>query len=156
MGMCAYIVARATKLWIIVVDDAIIVHASVTEKTKMTRNRVNQLVDWVQQGRIMDAMSEFYAKDVQMQENSNAPTVGLQANLAREQKFVESIGLVHECVAQSTIVDGDQAVIHWIMDYTGKDGVRIRLDQLAVQQWSDGRIVSERFVYDSGAVVQAA
>lgn len=122
----------------------------------MTKDRVSQLVEWVKNGRIMDAMNEFYAHDTIMQDNHQPPTVGLTANLEREKAFVDSVAEVHQCEAPLIVIDGDHAAIHWILDYTNNDGVRIKLDQVALQTWKDGKIINERFIYDSGSVVQAA
>ena len=49
--------------------------------------RINELLDYVRQGRIMDAMNEFYADNVVMTEPAYGDTVGLAANLEREQAF---------------------------------------------------------------------
>jgi rhodanese-related sulfurtransferase/ketosteroid isomerase-like protein len=117
-----------------------------------TRERVEQLISYVVQGKIIDAVNEFYADDVVMQENSNEPTVGKAANLLREEGFVDAVAQVHESRATSVLVDGDYAAIHWIMDFTNTSGQRIRLDQIAQQTWQDGQIVQERFFYDSAAV----
>ena len=53
--------------------------------------RIQELLEYVQQGRIMDAMREFYAEDVVMEEPMYGTTPGLEANLEREQKFVDSV-----------------------------------------------------------------
>lgn len=122
----------------------------------MTKDRVEQLVEWVKNGRIMDAMNEFYAHDIIMQDNTQPPTTGLAANLAREQAFVDSVAVVHACEAPVVLVDGDHAAIHWLLDYTNTAGVRLRLDQIALQTWRDGKITTERFIYDSSNVVVEA
>ena len=44
-------------------------------------------------------------------------------------------------------------MIHWLFEFTGGDGKRYRLNQLALQNWKDGRIVKERFYYDSARIV---
>ena len=119
-----------------------------------TRERVLDLVSYVEQGRILDAIREFYADDVVMQDNLNPPTVGKAANLERERAFFGAIQ-VHEHRALSVLVDGDRATINWLFQFTGADGVRYRMDQLALQQWRDGRIVRERFVYDSASLKAA-
>jgi ketosteroid isomerase-like protein len=46
------------------------------------------------------------------------------------------------------VADGDRAAIHWVFDFTGTGGKRLRLDQIAYQTWKDGKIVHERFYYD--------
>ena len=116
-----------------------------------TRDRVQQLIDYVHDGRIQEALDEFYADDVAMQENLAPPVVGRVANQRREAAFFASITL-HGNHAQSFVVDGNHAVIRWDLDFTGADGKRYRIDQLAYQVWRDDRIVSERFVYDSAAI----
>ncbi len=50
------------------------------------KERLRDLIRYIQEGRILDAMNEFYAEDVKMQENGNPPTVGLQANIEREKQ----------------------------------------------------------------------
>ncbi len=103
-----------------------------------TRQRVHQLVEQVQKGQVLMAFEEFYADEVMMQENSNPATVGKEVNRHREEQFVGSIEEVHENRAASVIVDGDEAVIHWILDFTNQDGARLRMDQLAHQVWREG------------------
>lgn len=120
-----------------------------------TRERVHQLIDAVLQGRIMDAMREFYADDVTMQENNNPPTVGKAANLEREEQFVGLIAEVRENRAASVLVDGDRAAINWVAEYVTKNGQRLKFDQITHQTWRNGKIVSERFFYDPTALAPA-
>src|SRR5689334_19160559 len=111
------------------------------------RDRVQQLIAAAEQWRILEAMHEFYADDVVMQENLNAPTVGLDANLERERAFVASIAKVNEMKACAVLVDGDRVVVNWHQDLVTTDGRRLRFDQLSLQQWKNGKITRERFVY---------
>ena len=120
-----------------------------------TRDRVQQLIARAERWQILDAMTEFYADDVVMQENLNAPTVGLTANIERERAFVASIAKVNEMRAQAVVVDGDRAVINWRQDLVTTEGNRLLFDQLSFQLWKDGKIVSERFVYDPGSLSAA-
>ena len=117
-----------------------------------TRDQVAKLVRYVEANRILDAIDELYADEVSMQDNLNPPVVGRAANRERERSFFDGI-TVHQNRALSVAVDGDQAVIHWLFEFTGGDGKRYRLDQLSHQSWKDGRIVEERFYYDSAKIV---
>ena len=117
-----------------------------------TKNQVAQLVRLVEANRILDAIDEFYDDNVSMQDNLNPPVVGKDANRERERAFFGGI-TVHGNRALSVAIDGDQAVIHWLFEFTGGDGKRYRLDQLSHQDWRDGRIVRERFYYDSARIV---
>ncbi len=136
--------------------DAILHHDSTMSITP----RVHALVDAVEQGRALEAFEAFYADDVVMQENLMPPTVGKAANRERERGFVTHIREVHESRARLVLVDGAHAIIHWLFDFTGADGVRLRFDQLALQTWreegSGARVVHERFVYDPATLAVPA
>lgn len=116
------------------------------------REQVQELVGYVEAGRIPEAIEKFYADGVTMQENRQAPTVGKAANLARERAFGDSVERWHEVSARAIAVDGDQALIEWVFDYTTREGRRIRMEEIAQQTWRDGRIVRERFFYDTATL----
>lgn len=116
---------------------------------------VLDLVRLVEAGRMLDALPEYYAHDVTMQENTAPPVAGLEANLARETAFFGSL-LAAKFRAASVVVEGDHAAINWVFDYTTADGTRYRMDEIAVQTWRDGKIVKERFIYDTAALAVAA
>ena len=120
--------------------------------TTTTREQVQELVSLVEKGQVLEAFDTYYADGVTMQENRNAPTVGKSANRAREEQFVGSIAQVHENRAKSVTVDGDRAVIEWVLDFTNTAGQRVRLEQVTLQEWQGGRIVRERFFYDSASL----
>ena len=117
-----------------------------------TKDQVARLVRLVEANRILDAIDQFYDEHVSMQDNHNPPVVGRDANRERERAFFGSITL-HGHRALSTAIDGSQVVIHWLLEFTGADGKRYRLDQLSHQDWKDGRIVRERFYYDSARIL---
>jgi ketosteroid isomerase-like protein len=117
-----------------------------------TRGQVAKLVQYVEANQIMNALDELYDEHVSMQDNLNPPVVGKAANRERERAFFGGI-TVHQNRALSVAVDGDQAVIRWLFEFTGGDGKRYRMDQLSHQHWKDGRIVKERFYYDSATIV---
>lgn len=119
------------------------------------RNNVNELVEMVQNGQILEAYDKFYAENVAMRENVGAPVVGKAINREREIAFLSAVKEVHENRADFVAVDGDRAIVGWKLEFTNTDGVRIRLDQVSVQNWENGQIVDERFVYDTGSVVVA-
>lgn len=119
------------------------------------KTTVQALVDAISQGRILEAFEEFYADDVVMQENSHPATEGKAANRVREEEFVSKVGEVFENRALAVLVDGDQSALQWVIDFRNKDGVRIRINQVAIQTWKDEKIVAERFYYDSANVVVA-
>ena len=55
------------------------------------QTRIEDLLDYIRTGRIMDAMHEFYDDSLTMTEPAYGDTVGLAANIIREQAFVDSV-----------------------------------------------------------------
>ena len=112
--------------------------------------RINELLDYIRTGRIMDAMNEFYADDVVMTEPAYGDTVGLAANLEREQKFVDSVAEFKGFETPAVAVDGNTSIYENIMDWTGTDGTDFHVEQVVVAKWNDeGKIVHERFYYNA-------
>ena len=120
-----------------------------------TRNdvatRVAELVSYIQSGRIHDAMLEFYADDVQMQENNNPPTAGLPANVEREKQFVASVKEWKTLNVETVAIDAkrNRSVVQSNFSFVNQQDQVVNYDQVAVQQWRDGKIVHEKFYYDS-------
>src|SRR5205814_3431651 len=109
-----------------------------TPAAETVRDRVQQLVARAEQWKILEAMQEFYADNVVMQDNLNAPTIGLAANLERERAFVASVTKVNEMRAEAVIVDGNRALINWRQDLV-INGQRLTFDQLSLQVWEKAR-----------------
>ena len=115
------------------------------------KTTVDAFVKQIESGDLLGAFETYYSEDVTMQENGNTATIGKDANRTRELAFVDMVADVHENRAASVIAGGDKVAINWIMDLTLKNGARVKYDQIALQTWKDGKIVSERFYYDTGA-----
>lgn len=112
--------------------------------------RINELLDYVRSGRIMDAMREFYADDVVMEEPAYGRTEGLAANLERERKFVESVSEFKRFEARNVGVGPGVSFYENEMEWVDVKGQTQRVEQLVVAEWRNGRIVRERFYYNMG------
>ena len=111
--------------------------------------RIHDLLEYVRNGRVMDAMNEFYAADVVMSEPAYGATEGLDANLVREQQFVDSVAEFKAFEAPVVAVDGHTSMYQNVMDWRGTDGKDYHVEQVVVAEWNDeGKIVRERFYYD--------
>ncbi|MDR3719825.1 MAG: nuclear transport factor 2 family protein [Bryobacteraceae bacterium] len=117
---------------------------STTNNLAVLDQKVNEAI---LAGKAMDAFDEYYADAVVMQDNSDAPWVGKAFNREREIQFFGSIETLHELKLVSSGVGDDISYSEWIFDLTFKGGAHVRLEQVAVRRWNDGKIVSERFYY---------
>lgn len=117
--------------------------------------QVLDLISLVENGQMLEAMNRYYAENVAMQENVSPPTVGFAENYAREQAFYGSLKEFRFSLV-SVVVEGDRAAINWVVDYTTADGTQYRMDEIAIQTWRGGKIVQERYVYDTASLALAA
>ena len=122
-----------------------------TKTANNTNVRIDELIRYIQNGRILDAMNEFYAPDVRMQENGNAPTVGLAANIERERQFLAGVKEWKAFDVLSKAVSSDVSFVENRLEFVAANGTTVRMQQVSVARWRDGQIVDERFYYDSGA-----
>ena len=113
-----------------------------------SRERVVALVAMVEQGNYVEAIREFYAEDASMQENGEPPRSGRDRLIEHEWRMLSAHKAARTLPGSSFLLDGDRVVIHWVFEFTRRDGTSFRLDELARQRWRGDRIVEERFYYD--------
>jgi ketosteroid isomerase-like protein len=109
-----------------------------------------QLNDDVLSGKIIEAFEKYYADDVVMQENSEEPRKGKEANRKAEEEFMASVEAFNGASVKASAVNGDVTFSEWEMDITFKGGHRVKMNQVAVRQWKNGKIAHERFFYNKG------
>lgn len=112
--------------------------------------RVYELNEYIQTGRILEAMDEFYAEGVSMQENAGEPTVGLAANIEREKQFLANVKAFHAFDVLNVATAPDLSIVESRMRFTDQNDNEVTLEQVSVQRWSGGKIASERFYYNAG------
>jgi hypothetical protein len=115
-----------------------------------TSTRLEDLINHIREGKIIEAMHEFYSDDTLMTEPAYGDTKGLAANVEREQKFLDSVKEWRgfEVLAQGA--SASHSFYECTMDWVDNDGNDVHVEQVCVQDWRDGKIVRERFYYDMG------
>ena len=97
-----------------------------------------------------EAFERFYADDCTMQENSEPPTRGKEANRERETQFFAMLHEFHSIELLGSAVGDDISFSEWCNEMTLEGIGRVKTEQIAVRRWRDGRVVSERFYYKPG------
>ncbi|MDX2214020.1 MAG: SnoaL-like domain-containing protein [Oculatellaceae cyanobacterium bins.114] len=125
------------------------------------RQRVQELLEFLATNPPPEQVYEtFYAEDVVVQENLQPPRIGRSLSIERQQRMNANLKEVHEFKIGAVLVDGfteahpldGQSVIEAHIDLSTQDGYRIRIEELAIQTWKDGKIIHERFFYDPGNI----
>lgn len=113
----------------------------------MSQNvRIEALYDYIRQGKILEAMDEFYAENTVMTEPYHT-TEGLAANIEREKEFLAGVKEWKGFDVKATTVSDDVSMSEQTMDWVTTDGQDVHVEQVAVARWKDGKITSERFYY---------
>lgn len=109
--------------------------------------KITTINDMILEGKALDAFDQFYHDDVEMQENNHPPVKGKEANRQREIDFFGSITEFRGAQPLKVTVGEGTSMVEWHMDYTHKDWGARNYNQVAVQEWKDGKIIKERFYY---------
>ncbi len=119
--------------------------------TQNLQQRLNDLFGYIRQGKIVEAMNEFYDKDTVMQDNANPPTVGQGANIEREKQFLNGVKEWKGFTVTASAVGDNVTFYECTLDFIATSGQAVHMEQVSVAKWRNGKIVHERFYYDSGA-----
>jgi hypothetical protein len=119
----------------------------------MTRQEIetslNHLNRLVVEGKMMDAFEKYYHDDVVMQDNDLPPTVTKNANRKRELEFLNNISDFRSAQVKGLGVGDGISFVIWEYDYTHKEWGLKNYTQVSVQEWKDGKIINEKFIYSN-------
>lgn len=111
----------------------------------------DQLIAYLKAGKFAEGIADFYHDDVIAQENSNPASVGRAAMVASERRFLKKVTAYHGLDVHATVVDDQgngngtvfyETTMKW--EQNDRQGV-VHTDQVVVERWKDGKIVSIRF-----------
>lgn len=119
------------------------------------QSHVDNMIQHIETGKILEAMETFYASDVTMTEPAYGATTGLAENIEREKHFLAQVKTWGSFKATAVGVNETApgtgvALIENTLDFTNQQDEAVHMEQVTVQQWKDGKIFHERFYYDTG------
>jgi len=120
-----------------------------TPTTIPLQDRLEDLFSYIREGRILDAINEFYAEDAVMQENNLPPTAGREANLEREKQFLSTVKEWQRFEVTAKGVGEDVTFYETVMDWVTTDGTPVHVEQVVVAKWRNGKIIHERYYHNS-------
>ena len=119
--------------------------------TTNLQQRLQGLLDHIRNGKIIEAMNEFYDKETVMQDNANQPTKGLAANIEREKQFMNGVKEWKGFNVVTSAAGDDVTFYECTMDFIATNGQPVHMEQVSAAKWKNGKIVHERFYYDTDA-----
>jgi hypothetical protein len=119
----------------------------------MSRNEieaaVKDLTNLVLQGQLMEAFEKYYDDQVVMQENDLPAVISKEENRKRELDFLSKLTEFRGAEVKGITVADNIAAIIWHFDYTHEEWGSRKFTEVAVQEWKNGKIVWEKFVYNN-------
>jgi ketosteroid isomerase-like protein len=116
--------------------------------TQDVANRFHQLA---QHGKWDQIQDELFADDAVSIEPENSPGLvkaeGINAIKQKGQEFSEMVEEMHSGYSNEPQVVGNHFAVVMGMDVTMKGSGRMKMDEIAVYEVKDGKIVKEQFFY---------
>lgn len=127
---------------------------STAEAVMTTQDVANRYMELEKQGKWMEIQDELYSQDVVCIEPEHAAAMGMQtvtkglkAVKAKAQAWNESIEEMHGGYCSEPVVGGNFFSVAMGMDVTMKGVGRMKMDEIAVFEVKDGKIVKEQFFF---------
>lgn len=98
------------------------------------------------EGKSADAFMKFYAEDVVSQENDDTERIGRASWMHARQEMEKSIKTFDARVLAHA-ANGDMSFAEWEINIDLAGMGPLKIVQVAVRRWKDGRVVRERFYH---------
>ena len=151
-----YLNNRATGAFILINENTCntVAAGMVSAESKSSEQDLNIAVEsfqtLVKAGKTLEAIAQYYADDIQIQENNEAPRVGKQAMLIREKGLLDGLKWIKFDIP-SSVIDEEKGLVLGEMqiEFETLKGETKQINEAFVQHWKDGKVVFERFYYKS-------
>lgn len=107
---------------------------------------VSELTTLTVQGKSMDAFEKFYAENLEKADVDGVVVHGKAANRQIGYDLLAKITAVRDFSYRGSVVSGNRAFVVWYIDFDHADLGPTVLNQVAIQDWEDGKIIRERFI----------
>ena len=115
-----------------------------------TQEIANRFYELAQQGQFVEILNELFASNARSVEPAGAPfqsVEGLDDILAKGKQWNEMVEEMHGGYTNAPIVAGNFFACTMGMDVTVKGQPRMNMEEVAVYEVKDGKIVLEQFFY---------
>lgn len=123
----------------------------IAEKVMTTEQVAKRLSQLFKENKWEEAQQELFAEDAVSIEPAGSPGMksvqGLKAIKKKGEDFQNMVQEVHGGYASEPVVAGNHIAFGMGMDVTMKGAGRSKMDEIAVYEVKDGKIVKEQFFY---------
>ena len=112
-----------------------------------TTEVAEKLAQYCREGKNVEAIEELYSDDVISKEAYAEMATGKEAVIAKNKHWMESVQEVHSSSIGDPIVTGNIFACTMDMDVTFKERGRVMMNEIALYEVKNGKIVSDQFFY---------
>jgi len=109
-------------------------------------NSVDELIAIVADGKPMEAFDKFYHDNLEKIDLNGVLVKGKQKNAEIGLTLLSKVSNIRDFTAVGKIVKGNRSFLVWSLDFDHADNGQVKVLQVAIQDWEDGKIVLERFI----------
>ena len=124
---------------------------STKEAVMTTQDVADRLYELLEEGKWEQAQDELFSQNAKSIEPPNSPGLvsveGLDNIKKKGQQFNEMVEEMHGGYTGKPIVAGNYVAVAMGMDATMKGAGRMKMDEIAVYEVKDGKIVREQFFF---------
>jgi hypothetical protein len=113
--------------------------------------KIKDVYEMSSEGKLLEAFDKYYHPDVVMIEATGETRNGKVANREFQEGFMSTVKEFHGLGINSIASNEDEktTMVESWMEVTMNDGSRMKMEEVAVQQWLDDLIIKERFYYNA-------
>ncbi|MEM7144436.1 MAG: nuclear transport factor 2 family protein [Verrucomicrobiota bacterium] len=94
---------------------------------------------------LYEALEKYYAPGVVVMEKDQVVADSLEANIAREKDFLGGVSEWREAKILHVAAGENVTMTEWHLDFVHEVYGHKKGNQVAVQEWKDGKVVREQF-----------
>jgi len=109
----------------------------------------HEVVKLIREGKNKQAKDTFYADDIVSIEGNGDKLAGIEAIHQKSTDWAAQVSEVHSASVSDPLIAADHFALNIKMDISYKNGYRGVMDEIAVYEVKDGKIVFEQFFFKS-------
>ena len=99
----------------------------------------------IQNGGLYDAFEKYYHPEVKTYEGGQLVAASREENVAREREFLGAVSEWRDATILHVAAGENVTMTEWHLDFVHETYGHKEGNQVAVQEWKDGKVVREQF-----------
>jgi len=96
-------------------------------------------------GKALETFDEFYHDDIEKTDLDGVTHKGKIENRRIGEELLAKVKAVRDFTAVGKVIKGNRSFLVWSLDYDHADNGPVKLVEVAIQDWQDGKIIREYY-----------